>query len=199
MDPIEKRYGILPGAFNPPTEAHLALARAALGHVDDVIFVLPQALPHKTYSGVPFETRLELLETVTATEPRFHVAETAGGLFIDIARELKRKLPADAELHFLCGRDAAERIVNWDYGVANAFEAMLHEFSLLVAPRNGDYEVALQHKTRIATVDLAPAYQVMSATEVRDHIREGKEWEHLVPPIIHERVRALYGAESSTR
>ena len=201
MDLSHHRYGVLPGAFNPPTEAHLALARAAFAHVDRVIFVLPRTLPHKSYAGVPFETRLELLKAATAGEPRFVVTDTAGGLFIDIARELKAALPPNAGLHFLCGCDAAERIVNWDYGTPGAFEAMLEEFGLLVAPRGADYFIDDRHKPRIANIDLAPAYQAMSATEVRERIRHGQEWQHLVPPSIHDRVRSLYSAadESNTR
>jgi len=195
-----RRYGILPGAFNPPTEAHLALARAALTVVDHVIFVLPRTMPHKDYSGVSFKQRLELLRQVTAEDSRFFVAHTAGGLFIEIARELRSVLPEGAQLHFLCGRDAAERIVNWRYETPEAFGQMLTEFSLLVAPRDGDYLIPERHAASIANIPLAPAYQVMSATEVRRHISEGRHWEHLVPFSIREHVRLLYasGAESKT-
>ena len=44
------RLGILPGTFNPVTVAHLALAHAALRHVDEVVFVLPRVFPHKNYT-----------------------------------------------------------------------------------------------------------------------------------------------------
>src|SRR5579863_363849 len=37
--------GVLPAAFNPPTRAHLALARAALGIVEEVLLVLPREFP----------------------------------------------------------------------------------------------------------------------------------------------------------
>src|SRR5450432_4836233 len=60
----EMRIGVLPGTFNPPTRAHLALAEAALEHVDRVIFVLPRVLPHKDLSGVSFEERLALIQAV---------------------------------------------------------------------------------------------------------------------------------------
>ena len=44
-----RRLGILPGTFNPPTRAHVALAEAALGEVDEALFVLPRSFPHKEY------------------------------------------------------------------------------------------------------------------------------------------------------
>ena len=69
------KIGVLPGTFNPPTSAHLALAEAAMAHVDRVVFVLPRVLPHKDYEGVPFEERLALVKHVA--EPRFGVASSS--------------------------------------------------------------------------------------------------------------------------
>ncbi len=194
MDTPAPRFGILPGAFNPPTVAHLALAEAALKTVDRVIFVLPETLPHKDYSGVSFSTRWDLLLKATAHDARFQVASTKGGLLIEIARELRSRLPERAELEFLCGRDAAERIVNWQYETPDAFPEMLQEFGLLVAPRAGDYIVPERYRHRISTVPLAPEYQAMSATEVRRSIRQGTGWRHLVPAAIQDSVESLYGS-----
>src|SRR4051794_31945900 len=115
-----RRLGILPGTFNPPTRAHMALAGAALAQVDEVLFVLPREFPHKVYEGASFAERIEMLQLAAADEPHFSIASTGGGLFIEIAREC-RDAYSDAALCFLCGRDAAERIVNWDYGDPQAF------------------------------------------------------------------------------
>ena len=52
--------GILPGTFNPLTVAHLALAEAGLRMVDEVLFVLPRELPHKTWSGASHQERFGL-------------------------------------------------------------------------------------------------------------------------------------------
>ncbi|MFY9728862.1 MAG: adenylyltransferase/cytidyltransferase family protein, partial [Bryobacteraceae bacterium] len=74
--------GILPGAFNPVTVAHLALARAALSQVDEVVFVLPRHFPHKEYTGAGFEARAALLLALAVGSPSFSVASAEGGLFI---------------------------------------------------------------------------------------------------------------------
>ncbi len=194
VDTPAQRFGILPGAFNPPTVAHLALAEAALKKVDRVIFVLPETLPHKDYSGVSFETRWDLLRKATAHDSRFQAESTKGGLLIEIARELRSRLPQNSQLEFLCGRDAAERIVNWPYESPDDFLHMLREFGLLVAPRAGDYVVPERYRHRIATVPLAPEYQAMSATEVRRSIQQGGSWRHLVPAAIQDSVARLYGS-----
>jgi nicotinic acid mononucleotide adenylyltransferase len=103
------RIGILPGAFNPPTVAHLALARSALAHVEETLFVLPKEFPHKPFEGAPFEARVAMLLAATAGMPSFSVAVSDAGLFRDIAGECREAYHEDARLSFLCGRD----VVNW--------------------------------------------------------------------------------------
>ena len=83
------RLGVLPGTFNPPTRAHLALAHAALDHCDEILFVLPRALPHKDYAGVGFQDRLRLLERAVSEHPQFEAAASGGGLFLEIAAECR--------------------------------------------------------------------------------------------------------------
>jgi nicotinate-nucleotide adenylyltransferase len=188
---VIERLGILPGTFNPPTRAHLALARAALDRVDHVLFVLPRAFPHKEYKDASFEQRLEMLRRATAGEPRFSVAATEGGLFIEIAREC-RALYGQAALSFICGRDAAERIVNWDYGDPGAVAAMLQAFDLLVASRGSDYQPPPQFAGRIHGLALEADYGEISASEVRHRIARGQPWEQLVPHAIVPMVREIY-------
>ena len=84
-----RRLAVLPGTFNPPTRAHMALARAALASADEVLFVLPRAFPHKPYSGASFEDRVRMLAAAVADEPRFSIASSDGGLFIEIARQCR--------------------------------------------------------------------------------------------------------------
>jgi nicotinate-nucleotide adenylyltransferase len=186
-----RRLGILSGTFNPPTRAHLALARAALAEVDEVLFVLPRVFPHKPYEGASFEQRIEMLVAACAGEPRFSIGATGRGLFIEIAGECRREYPG-ATLAFLCGRDAAERIVNWDYGRPGAFAAMLDVFELLVAARGGDYVPPEAFASRIHTLQMDANYDEVSATEVRDRMGRGASWEELVPPEIVPMVRKIY-------
>src|SRR5436305_14460892 len=132
-----ERLGVLPGTFNPITVAHIALGRAALRHVDEVVFVLPRVFPHKPYSGASFAERVEMMRIAAAENAAFSIAAADGGLFVDIARQCRAVYGDAVRLSFLCGRDAAERIVNWDYGRPHAFADIIREFDLLVASRNG--------------------------------------------------------------
>lgn len=182
------RVGILPGSFNPPTIAHLELMEAARNHVDEAICVLPRIFPHKQYFGATLEQRIELLSKVSSGS----IAITGGGLFIDIAREFRKALGTDTQVFFLCGADAAERIVTWDYGDSGRIEDMLEEFQLLVAPRLTRYQAPEHLSGRVHPLTIREGHGSVSSTEVRDRIARGEPWEHLVPHSIVERVRAIY-------
>ena len=187
-----RKLALFPGSFHPPTCAHLALAQAALKSADEVVWLLPREFPHKQYGGVTLEQRLSLLDAVTAREPRFSAAVTEGGLFIDMARESRAEYGPGMDVWIVCGRDAAERIVNWDYGEQGDFAGQLREFGLLVADRAGCYTPppALEHRIRPLAVDRD--YNAVSATEVRRRIAAGEPWESLVPAGIVELVNGIY-------
>lgn len=187
-----RNLGILPGTFHPPTRAHLALATAALGLVDEVLLVLPAVLPHKSYGKVTFEDRVRMLKAAVRGEPRFSIGSSEGGLLIEIARECRNDYGPEVSLKFVCGRDAAERFVNWEYGRPGAFLEQLREFELLVASRGGDYEPPKEMRDRIHSLPEPPGYGAVSATEVRRRIERGLPWEHFVPQRIVGMVRELY-------
>jgi nicotinate-nucleotide adenylyltransferase len=184
--------GILPGAFNPVTVAHLALARAALARVDEVVFVLPRSFPHKQYTGAGLDARAEMLLAVTAGCASVSAACTDGGLFVEIARECRVEYEGSVRVSMLCGRDAAERIVHWDYGVPGAIDKMLEEFGLLVAARSGEYAPPPGLAHAIAHLELDGEFDDVSASEVRRRIAAGDDWEHLVPAAVRDQVRRLY-------
>jgi len=183
---------LFPGAYNPPTRAHLALAAAALDWAPEVIFVLPRRLPHKNFEPPGFDDRLDLLLRATQDEPLFSVAATPRGLFVDIVRAARAADPLLQRLLVLCGRDAAERIVNWDYGEPGAIRSQLEEYELLVAPRAGVYDPPHDLRDRIHNLAIEGLEEV-SSSEIRDRIRRGLPCENLVPPSIADRVGSLYG------
>jgi nicotinic acid mononucleotide adenylyltransferase len=132
---------------------------------------------------------------LSAIEPEgvpYSIAIAERGLFIDIARECREQYGPAADLVFLCGRDAAERIVEWDYGEPGAIDRMLQEFRLLVAARQGQYEPPARLAHRVAALLLENELDEISSTGVRERIRTGKPWEHLVPASIRLAVERIY-------
>jgi len=189
-----QRVGILPGSFHPITRAHLALARSALQVVEEVILVMPRRFPHKDYERVTLEQRVELVRRAASSETNLSVAISEGGLFLEIARETRQAYP-HAAFWFLCGRDAAERIVGWNYQGERPIEEQLTEFSLLVAGRQGHYQAPLHLQDRVMHLQLDAISDAISATEVRRRIAQGQDWRGLVPETIADEVERLYHGE----
>ncbi len=128
-----------------------------------------------------------MIRAATAESPVFSIALANGGLFRDIAAECRKEYGPNVRLTFLCGRDAAERILNWDYGGETTVAVMLREFDLLVAARRGEIDAPLRFRHAIERLYLSDDFDSVSSTEVRERIARGLPWEHLVP----EPVRAL--------
>ncbi len=187
-----QRLGILPGSFNPPTIAHLTLAQAALAQLDQVVLVLPRAFPHKDYVGAGFDQRAAMLQALADRSLGLAAAGSDGGLFAEIAAECRVAYGPATDLTFICGRDAAERIVTWDYGTPQAIEGMLESFELLVASRGGAYEPPATLPGHIRQLVLPADLSHISASEVRRRIQMGLAWEHLVPGPIVPMVREIY-------
>jgi nicotinic acid mononucleotide adenylyltransferase len=111
---------------------------------------------------------------------------------IDIAHECQAEFGSGTRLYFLCGRDAAERILTWDYGRTGVVGEMLNLFELLVASRNGDFVPPSEFQSRIHALAMPVGHDQISSTEVRERIARGEPWEHLVPKSIVDRVRGIY-------
>ncbi|HYO83222.1 MAG TPA: adenylyltransferase/cytidyltransferase family protein [Bryobacteraceae bacterium] len=183
-----QHIGIFPGTFNPPTRAHLALAEAALRHLDHVLLVLPGALPHKSWgSGATPEQRLEMLDRICRQKAGVSAAASTGGLYIEIADDAASAFPA-SRISVICGRDAAERILAWDYGRPGVAEDFLQRFELIVAGRKGWFQPpdTLSHRVRL--VDAGP-WDDCSSSLVRDRV-PGSEL--LIPDEIVDLVAAIY-------
>jgi len=164
------------------------MAESALAAADEVLFVLPRVFPHKEYAGAGFADRLELLRAALSSEPRFSLASSSRGLFIELAREARREYGHGVELFLLCGRDAAERIVAWDYSSGESIEKQLETYQLLVASRGGPYTPPGKIGNRVRSLPLPPGVAGISSTEVRARLRTGQPWRHLVPPAVAERM-----------
>ncbi|HXJ42636.1 MAG TPA: hypothetical protein VNH18_25370, partial [Bryobacteraceae bacterium] len=187
------RVAIFPGAWNPPTVAHVAIARAALKWADEVVWMLPRTFPHKSFDGAAFEARREMLRSLAALEGGFSAAISDANLHFRMAAEAREAYGSGPEIGIISGRDAAERIATWDYGEPGVFERMLAEYPLLIAARRGEYTPDPQHADRILLLNLEQSFDEVSSTEIRKRVAEGGEWRHLVPEILIPQVASIYG------
>ena len=142
--PTNGRLGVLGGAYNPITRAHLLLARYSkkLANLDQVFFVLSRVLPNKPRLEVSVEQRLEMMRLGSSGIPYISLGVCSHGLFLDICIALQQIYPQKPEIFFIVGRDAAERILTWPYDdPAAALAKMFAGFQLLVFERQGKFQL----------------------------------------------------------
>ncbi len=184
-----RSVAVFPGAWNPPTVAHLEIARAALARVNEVVWVLPRAFPHKGFEGAGFADRQRMLVQLAESEPGFSVALSDGGLYAEIAEEAREFFGEATEIFLLAGRDAVERMAAWDYGTPGVFEGLVKRHRLLVAARHGEYEPAGHHSDRIIRLTMAADWDEVSSSEVRRRMENGEDWRELVPAAIADIIK----------
>jgi nicotinate-nucleotide adenylyltransferase len=186
------RLGVLGGAYNPITRAHLLLARCSKDQfkLHEIIFVLPKTLPNKPVVDTSIEQRLEMMRLGVAGISYISLGLCSHGLFLDICIALQQIYPQKPEIFFISGRDAAERILNWPYpDPAEALAHMFAGFQLLVFEREGKLKLPenpqiKQYVPRIHTVRLSEHIDHISSTEVRQRILAGRSIQELVPTAV---------------
>jgi nicotinate-nucleotide adenylyltransferase len=183
------------GAFHPPTIAHLALVQAAKEYVDEVIWVLPEYFPHKTYDQVPLEDRAAMLLQISS-DP---VAIAEKNLFFEVAEETLEYLPG-SEVKLLIGEDGARRFIEWDYGFTEDqqtayLKQRLQRFPVVTAKRQESWQLPEGLGAYFHWLSLDSPLQSISSSLVRERILLGEDWLELVPVEIHALVDRLYGSK----
>jgi nicotinic acid mononucleotide adenylyltransferase len=161
---------------------------------DEVLLLLPERLPHKDFAGADFEARLRMLERAVDHE-RVSVGSTPGGLFLEIASACAMRFP-ESKIALVCGRDAAERILNWSYPEERALDRLFSMVTLWVYARQGSFSVPQEFAAAMIPLDFEEELQSLSATEVRRRAAEGEEWRELVPASIHGDVERIYARKA---
>ena len=153
------RTGVYPGTFNPPTVAHLAVARAARRQrrLDRVVLVLSERPIDKEHVEIPtFADRLAVVRAVAEDEGAWlDVAVTEHRLLVDIAR---------GHDVLIMGADKWHQVIDPRYyaddpAARDAAVADLPE--LAIAPRAG-LDVPAHH-----LLDLDAAHDAVSSSAVR--------------------------------
>jgi len=134
------RIGLFGGSFDPPHDAHLALAHAALEQLRlDKLLWIPAGEPWQKAGAravTPAAQRAAMVQLAIAGERRFALErceiERAGPSYtLDTVRELQRRLPGN-EWFLVIGQDQYARLSTW-----HGWRELLGLVTLAVAPRDG--------------------------------------------------------------
>jgi nicotinate-nucleotide adenylyltransferase len=173
------------GTFDPIHHGHLVAASEvqASFDLDEVVFV-PTGTPwQKAGSGVSAaEDRYLMTVIATAANPRFAVSrvdiDRPGETYtIDTLRELKATDP-DADLYFITGADALEKILTWRE-VEDLFD-LAHFVGCTRPGHDLDQSVLESIPAERVTVIEIPALAI-SSTNCRERVAQGAPVWYLVP------------------
>lgn len=190
-----QRIGLFGGAFDPPHDAHIALARAAIDELQlDRLHIVPTGDAwHKTRPLSPGVHRLAMCRLAFADVPRVLVDDRElrrdGPTYtVDTLTELRAEHP-DAELFLQIGADQAAVFHGW-----RRPDEILRLATLSIAVRGAasgpanpfDADDPLPGlrfdpgRVRVLKLSAMPH----SATEVRRRVAAGQSIAHLVPAAV---------------
>lgn len=208
-----RSVAILPGAFNPPTLAHLELARAARERgFDAVLFsVGTRTIDKEDAGGLSVAERLEVLSRLCGPEPRLGVVVQNRGLYVEQAEAVGTLVGRDCEITFVVGMDKVPQIFDPRYydDVEGSLAALFARARLLVAARGALDRDALDrwleaaqarpHAARLDWLELDPRWRDVSATAVRERLARGEIPAEALPPVVAEFVRSRREAFAKPR
>ena len=193
--PPARTLAVMPGAYNPPTLAHLALAEAAKARgADAFLFAVGTVTIDKPESGLRVEERLCLLCELADASRGFGVVALNRGLYAEQAEALRRSLPALEELTFIVGMDKIGQIFDRRYyeNFEDSLAALFAGARLAVAGRGSGEREALEailareparrFEQSIDWLELDPRWRNASSTQVRESLARG-ELPALPPPV----------------
>jgi nicotinate-nucleotide adenylyltransferase len=179
--------GVLGGAFDPPHEGHVALARAALDQLDlDRLLVLVVAYPGHKSTHAPAETRLELARLAFADDPRIEVELDPHPRSVDSLEARRLDDPV-----LVIGADELVDFRDWKHP-----ERILELARVAVAMRPGvpDARVREAHAhlpapDRVSFFEIEPV--PVSSSLVRERVSRGEAVDDLVPASVAAAIARL--------
>jgi nicotinate-nucleotide adenylyltransferase len=180
---LSRRIGVFGGSFDPPHNAHVALARSALDtlKLDEVRWIPAGAPWQKTRVVTPGADRAAMVALAIAHEPRFvldrcELERDGPSYTLDTVHALQARQPG-ADWFLLIGQDQYAGLPTW-----RGWQELLGLVVLAVANRPGSVPAVHPDvsRSRQRTVPL-PMLDI-SATEVRRRVAHGEPIDHLVPP-----------------
>lgn len=184
------RIGLLFGSFNPVHTGHLILAEyfATRTNLTEVWLVVSPQSPFKVGDELlPEAQRLGLLELAVADNPHLRAEAIELSLprpsYTIVTLDALRVRHPSYEFVLLMGADNLAGLLRW-----RASDRLTHELDLYVYPRSGTMLPDLAPYPR-ARVVAAPLLDI-SATFIRQSIREGQSIRYLVPATVEQEIMA---------
>jgi nicotinate-nucleotide adenylyltransferase len=174
--------GILGGTFDPVHNAHLAMARASLEHLELAqVLWIPTGKPGYRIPAVASAAqRLAMLRLATGGEPRYAIderelADSATGYTVDTLHELKKEHDI---LYLILGADQYAKLASW-----HRPEEVRRLARIAVFARPG-------FTFQDPSAEVVPMQPLpISGSDIRARVSRGESIAHLVPAAVANYIR----------
>ena len=181
------KIGLYFGSFNPIHSGHLIIASHILNEtsLERIWFIVTPQNPFKTTTGLLNEyDRLHLLRVAIDNDPRMRASDIEFSLpkpsyTVNTLAYLSEKYP-EHEFSIIMGSDSFQNLHKWK----NA-EVIIKQYPIYVYKRPG-FDLNNNINANITIMD-APMLQI-SASHIRQLIKEGKSIPYLVPQQVMEEI-----------
>lgn len=196
----KKIIAVFGGAFNPPTNSHLNLAKQILEKnkmVEKIIFV-PVNVKYNKNGLASNEARFAMLKEICKNTKGLEVSsielDSTRQLYTLETLRLIQKKYKNYDICFILGTDNLKTLETW-------YEAdtLLKEFKFLVLERKDDKIEEIIEKNNFlelhkeSIIKLSNIDKIdLSSTEIREKVKRGESIENLVPKEILSEVIELY-------
>ena len=196
----KKIIAVFGGSFNPPTNAHVNLAKQILKEykdIDRIIFV-PVSTKYNKKGLASDIDRYNLLKKICKNNNKLEVSsieiDSSRQLYTIETLEKLQNQNLNYEICFLLGTDNLKEFETW-----HAPEEIVSKFRILVLQRDNDninkiinnsklltkYETSLIILKNISQIDLSASY-------IRERIKNGEDIKELVPQEIYQDIKKIY-------
>ena len=182
------RLGVFGGTFDPPHVGHVAIARELQesGALDEILWIPARFPPHKPVNPLTSpELRMEMVRAAThgvalQSVSDIELLREGPSYTVDTLRALRSERP-EATPVLIMGADQFVELAGW-----HEAEEVVRLADVCVLPRGGvELTSALPRLNVVWSAAHVPPVDV-SSSGVRERVREGRPYRHLVPEGVAE-------------
>lgn len=200
----KKVIAVFGGSFNPPTVAHINLAKQILKRVENIekVIFVPVSTKYNKNGLAPDEQRFNMLKCICRDEEGLEVSrielDSSRQLYtIETLKEIRSGNP-NKDIYFILGTDNLKELETWYKA-----EELISSFKILILKRDNDNietiikENYLLQKYRNSFIELDNIEQIdLSSSYIREKVVKGEDITDLVPEEIKKDVISIYKKES---
>lgn len=191
---------IFGGAFNPPTLAHINLAKQILDNLSNIkkIIFVPVSTKYNKSGLAEDKDRFNMLKTICKKIDNIEVSDielkSSRQLFTIETLDKIQAQNKNKKIFFIIGTDNLKQLDIW-----HNVDKLLEKYKVIVLKRNNDNiseiinnsNVLSNHRESIVELkNIKPIN--LSSTHIREKLKKGEDISKLVPPEIAEKVVEIY-------